>query len=319
MQSPFTSWSVNGIELPDISPKPSKVLSKFKFLDPWFKWLVFVRFTPPQKLRFGCANLIYFLWNIFAVILLFVYLTIIVLNFIATVDKYHIVYDVSVICYILLFVLIKLFSAWYYHKYFNYPWYTKWDSFNGDGNIRNNLIYNDDYNVYNVGCIAKHFKFIICIFIFFKLCIITIRIIHHQMSESDINWLYTADDIAREIFYFLPVYFALIVQSVICYKYHWYLLQLINNLGNMDYNQLHIQYINIYKEWKTDYNSYLKWTIQLVIISIFITVWTDIYQYNEADMFDAARDIITILLYVVGSSLLSLFSQQNNLPSSKIG
>ncbi len=71
----------------------------------------------------------------------------------------------------------------------------------------------------------------------------------------------------------IPNCFTIVVQCTICFKYYWYLSQIMNNIGsnmNMkDFSYLLVQYKNIYilKAFQTDYNFTLKWYVVLYIVS----------------------------------------------------
>ena len=306
MEAPLLECSINTVTASVVHPDINSqcvVQSKLEFLDKWLKWLICIKIAPPHKHRSKCFGIAYILFNIIATILLLIFIGLIAfLDVIPDIlnSNYGWVYSVSWAGYLILFPIIKLLSMWYYHKYFNYPWYIE---------NNNNYNYNINYDQYNknMSHTAKYYKSIIYIFIFIKLIIPCIDIYATSKKKHGDLVLNISEIVCKEIFYYIPIFFIFIIESTICYKYHWYLLVINKNLDNMDLDltKLYRQYIDIYKEWKRDYVKYLKWILQLVIISIVITIWAGIYHFVTDNMFDIIRDLFFILLYFISASLLN--------------
>ena len=292
------------------------LLSRFRWLDKWMLYVVCVRFAPAHKLRSHCCRVWYSILNTFVFISFLIYLFLkMSFEIIPKYDHKHVVYWISVIVFEIMFLVIKSLSFWYYHHYFNYPWYAKRAQLNSEHKVR----YRDHRDAYNVGCVGRRFKLVLYTFIVIKIILcfaqLYVRINASTEEYKDFAVGYVAFDwlfyvlyilvlIAVEIFYNIQFLFVLIVQSAICYKYHWYLLQIINNFESMDLSALHLQYQDVYAEWKKDYNVYLKWTIQVAIISIVMTAWTDIYRFEITDPVDVLEDILLISLYFISAGLL---------------
>eukprot|EP01084_Bolivina_argentea_P277334 473429_1 len=298
--------------------------TKFEWLDKWMLYLpLYVPIAPSKTPRTKCCNI----FIILCIILTIVWIVCIVVYVFAHINSLYstnFLLWIGTFCQIISLSLTRTLSFIYYYFYFNYPWHSKIIL------LSNNSPEICTNNNKNCICIVKHYKLFMktYVFIYFMAFgMIVIGIICFDTAFFNTEYMY---DLIVGIFTWIvneiPNCFTIVVQSTICFKYYWYLSQIMNNIKynmNMkEINYLLVQYKSTYEAFTNDYNFTLKWSVILYIVSWlfdeFVGLQNPVYNTNDYHYSIIAKIglvlmgfgsliniFIQIMLYIVSGVLLS--------------
>ena len=296
--------------------KREKILcSQFQWLDNFVLYLpLFIRILPSRQQRSKRCTIFI---SVFAFVLFLILLPCAIYYVFIYVNARFVV-DSSMKIYIIFGYIITTFTQFidrgfsliYYFYYFNYPWYSKHKYNNTNNDIQNNWIINN----YSIILKILTFTYILA---YLGNAFLGANV---EKSIQEINEaVYIISLLVDVILIETPNFLTLIIHCVICYKYHWFLKQLMAEIrNNTNLNRVSMEYKVISDTFKVDYNFFLRWCVIIYATDWLLMLWSgslNPYYHRSVHDWTITQDfveifafiliLILITLYVVSSSLLS--------------
>eukprot|EP01084_Bolivina_argentea_P143241 251600_1 len=206
---------------------------------------------------------------------------------------------------LLLLLITRFTSIYYFYKYFNFPWKIDQITF---------AVKINDISVYQNTIKKNRVRIQLYICSVFVLDIISLVYSAYKMplviSNNDIVW---TEILLLRIFGVYPNVLTVSILSVIFLKHKLYLMCLMEKLNNdnIEFQSMFDEYEQLLKNLKHEYNNSLQYFIQLFLAALLCDIWVstaDLISTSMADLgsvFSVLTDVVLLVEVSLGASILT--------------